>query len=122
MCSTPAACSGTCRQSTHARGGSKGERPYPLLPPRACETRDTNHIPDMAATTPPLSDSEAQRKSLPILSANVDAATATGGPLPAPPHSHGTGSHGPNIDYELVLDCVHCGLCTASCPTYVETG
>ena len=30
-------------------------------------------------------------------------------------------SHGPNLDYELVLDCVHCGLCTASCPTYVET-
>src|SRR6476620_4214432 len=28
---------------------------------------------------------------------------------------------GPAIDYELVLDCVHCGLCTASCPTYVET-
>jgi glycolate oxidase iron-sulfur subunit len=28
---------------------------------------------------------------------------------------------GPDIDYELVLDCVHCGLCTASCPTYVET-
>ncbi len=28
---------------------------------------------------------------------------------------------GPKIDYELLLDCVHCGLCTASCPTYVET-
>src|SRR5437667_6506871 len=28
---------------------------------------------------------------------------------------------GPQLDYELVLDCVHCGLCTASCPTYVET-
>ena len=27
---------------------------------------------------------------------------------------------GPNIDYELLLDCVHCGLCTAACPTYVE--
>ena len=29
---------------------------------------------------------------------------------------------GAGIDYELFLDCVHCGLCTASCPTYVVLG
>lgn len=38
-------------------------------------------------------------------------------PLPTVPTKHDAG-----IDYELFLDCVHCGLCTSACPTYVELG
>jgi len=65
----------------------------------------------MTTVHPKLADST--RTSLPVVPAAVDAHTASGHALPTP--------DAPAIDYELVLDCVHCGLCTASCPTYVET-
>src|SRR6478609_2579156 len=43
-------------------------------------------------------------------------------PLPHEPQPTSETRPGAAIDYQRFLDCVHCGLCTAACPTYVVNG
>lgn len=49
-------------------------------------------------------------------------------PQPPPPTARGAYQQEPRvnpgagIDYRRFLDCIHCGLCTAACPTYLELG
>ncbi len=51
-------------------------------------------------------------------------ATATPTAPPSIPDGHGVDLAwlSSKIDYRRFQECVHCGLCTASCPTYLELG
>ena len=52
-----------------------------------------------------------------LSSADPLSSDATAEAVPAAPANPGA-----SIDYNYFLDCVHCGLCTAACPTYAELG
>ena len=78
-------------------------------------------------------ESAAQDLSAPLAAAVAEVATDQPQPTPAhdPAHEHRLAeptapdaavNPGAGIDYQYFLDCVHCGLCTASCPTYLELG
>jgi glycolate oxidase iron-sulfur subunit len=69
--------------------------------------------------SPVLSDL-SQRVESPHSDGTHTAATPPGHAVPARTASNH--NPGAGIDYGLFLDCVHCGLCTAACPTYVELG
>ena len=62
----------------------------------------------MSQASPPTAD-QTSRQQLPVVQNSSAQKPSAQNP-------------GAGIDYELFLDCVHCGLCTASCPTYIILG
>ena len=69
----------------------------------------------------PEANSDSTSQSLPQATstgAGAACAASTAGVVPS-----GTAAPvGAGIEYDRFLDCVHCGLCTSACPTYLEAG
>jgi glycolate oxidase iron-sulfur subunit len=86
----------------------------PAVPPAALRQNHTAANP--TTPNPAAPNPAAPNPAAPNPAAPNSAAPNLAAPNPAVPNP------GSGIDYGLFLDCVHCGLCTAACPTYVETG
>jgi len=56
------------------------------------------------------------------MSISIEPSSSSADLAPAAPSLPLVKNPGAEIDYRRFLDCVHCGLCTSACPTYVELG
>src|SRR5437764_4962269 len=90
-----------CPHESH-QGQTRPAEPVQPRPLRHRSTRDR-----ILMNSPVAEPARTELPTVPL------AAAAAPTPCPA-------GNPGHGIDYGLFLDCIHCGLCLAACPTYEE--